>query len=73
MASKEQVMHEMFENWSLPWQTLQRSLAEAFGAQTELGSQARLKPPSLQRTDSSSTSWLVRARGGLPQIHQAGR
>ena len=65
-------MHEMFENWSLPWQTLQRSLAEAFGAEAESGSQAKAKSMNAQTSDSPATSWLVRARGGVPQIYQAG-
>jgi hypothetical protein len=56
------MMNEMFENWSLPWQTLQRSLAETFGAQADLGSRATVSPLNLQGSDSSTTSWLVRAR-----------
>jgi hypothetical protein len=65
-------MHEMFENWSLPWQTLQRSLAEAFGAEAEASSRTSVKSPNLQRT-APATSWLVRARSSALQIHRAGQ
>src|ERR1700675_3767840 len=54
-------MHEVFENWSLPWHALQRSLAEAFGADTQQNSPA--KPQSLNsRKTAPATSWLLRAR-----------
>jgi hypothetical protein len=66
-------MHEMFENWSLPWQTLQRSLAEAFGAEAELNPRARVSPPNSQRTGSPATSWLVRARSSALEVSRAGR
>jgi|HubBroStandDraft_4_1064222.scaffolds.fasta_scaffold553269_2 hypothetical protein len=65
-------MHEMFENWSLPWQTLQRSLAEAFGAEAEASSRTNRKSPNLQKT-APATSWLVRARSSALQIHRAGQ
>jgi hypothetical protein len=52
----------MFENWSLPWHTLQRSLAQAFDREAELCSQVKAKPPNFQRTGSPSNNWLVRAR-----------
>jgi len=67
-------MREMVENWSLPWQRLQRSLAEAFGADAEMAPRAKAESPNLKRNRSASppVSWLVRARGGVPQIYQAG-
>jgi len=66
-------MHELFENWGLPWQTLQRSLAEAFGAEAELSPRAMANPPNAQRSGSPATSWLVRARSSAPQVHRAGQ
>jgi hypothetical protein len=66
-------MHEMFENWSLPWQTLQRSLAEAFGAEAESSSQAKAKSLNVQTSNSQATSWLVRARSSALQVHRAGQ
>ncbi|MGO9932460.1 MAG: hypothetical protein ACLPV8_11690 [Steroidobacteraceae bacterium] len=70
-------MHEVFENWSLPWQTLQRSLAEAFGAEAKLNARAGVNPPNaqrnVQRTASSSASWLVRARSSALQVYRAGQ
>lgn len=65
-------MHEMFENWSLPWQTLQRSLAEACGADTEISSRATMNPANAQNPGSSATSWLVRARSSAVQVYRAG-
>lgn len=61
-------MHEMFENWSLPWQTLQRSLAEAFGAQAEASSRVALKSVNLP-----ASNWLVRARSSTLQAHRTGQ
>lgn len=65
-------MHEMLENWSLPWQTLQRSLAEAFRAEAELTSRSAVKTPTSSRSGSAA-SWLVRARSGALQVHRAGQ
>jgi hypothetical protein len=63
------VAQEMFENCSLRWQTLQRSLAETFGAEADLVSRATEKPLNLQGSGSSATSWLVRARHSALQGH----
>jgi hypothetical protein len=65
----EQVVQEMFENWSLRWQTLQRSLAESFGAEADFGSRAAVKSVNLQGSSSSATSWIVRARHSALQSH----
>jgi len=65
-------MHEMFENWSLPWQTLQRSLADAFGAEAESSLRAKVKPLNLPSTATPATSWLVRARSSALPGYRAG-
>jgi len=69
----EQVVQEMFENWSQRWQTLQRSLAKSSGAEADLGSRATVKPVNLQGSGSSATSWIVRGRHGALQGHRAGQ
>jgi hypothetical protein len=66
----EQVVQEIFENWSQRWQTLQRSLAESFGAEADLGSRATVKPVNLQASGSSASSWIVRARHSALQGHR---
>jgi hypothetical protein len=66
-------MHEMFGNWSLPWQTLQRSLAEAFGAEAESSSRAKATSLTSHKPASSPASWLVRARSSALQIRRAGQ
>jgi len=43
------------ERWSLPWQSLQRTLAKGLGR--ELASYSQAGGPQ-------ATSWLVRAQGG---------
>jgi hypothetical protein len=72
MAKMEQVVQEMFENWSLRWRALQRSLAESFDAEADLGSLATVKPVNLQLSGSSATSWIVRARHSAFQGNRAG-
>jgi hypothetical protein len=67
----EQVVQDMFENWSLRWQTLQRSLAESFGAEVDLGLRATVKPVNLQGSGSSASSWIVRAHHSALQGHRA--
>jgi hypothetical protein len=55
-------VQETFENRSLRWQTLQRSLAETSGAEADLGSRATVKPLNLQGSCAANSSWIVRAR-----------
>jgi len=66
-------MNEMLENWSLPWHTLQRSLAEAFGAEAQSSTRAKVKSLNAQRIGSPTTSWLVRARISTLKSYRAGR
>jgi len=66
-------MNDIFEFWT-PWQALQRSLANGFGAEvrghapgsTSFGSGA---------TASTGSSWLARARSSTPraQVHPTSR
>jgi hypothetical protein len=73
MAKMERVVQEMFENWSVRWQTLQRSLAESFGAEADLGSRATAKPVNLPGSGLAAPSWIVRARHSAFQDNRAGQ
>jgi hypothetical protein len=65
-------MNDVLEFWSLPWHTLQRSLANGFGA--EAGEVAT--PASASRgtaAPGANGTWLARARKGLRPPYQVQR
>jgi len=77
-------MNDVIESWSLPWHTLQHSLAKDFGAETAATAArcaraggASVRPPfSAARLAAVPTgSWLVRARRveGRPAAARANR
>jgi hypothetical protein len=55
-------MDRAFENWSLPWQALQRSLAMGIEAASGATTERVLNP---QKATQSAESWLGRARRRL--------
>ncbi len=57
-------MNEILELQNLPWQTLQRRLAEAFGSQTAGYPAARQTQPHW-RFAPSDRSWLSRTPSGV--------
>ncbi len=67
-------MNEMFEMWSLPWHALQRSLADAFGADTDIGAVSTSKPIAGHAQNVPvAASWLARARAGATGACQSVR
>jgi len=57
-------MNDIFELWSLPWHALQRSLAEAFGAESAVHAASTSKSSISRNLPTPTGSWLVRARNG---------
>ncbi len=55
-------MNEIVEVWSMPWHSLQRSLAETFGTDVNGKSVAAPKPSQAHVPTAAAVSWLVRAR-----------
>jgi hypothetical protein len=66
------MMNDVLEFWSLPWHTLQRSLANGFGAEA-----SEVTTPGSTfhgaATPGASGTWLARARGGLRHPYQGQR
>jgi len=58
-------MNDMFEFWT-PWQALQRSLANGFGAEAPGSAAPGSMSLSSAATVSTGGSWLARARLQLP-------
>jgi hypothetical protein len=67
-------MNDIFEFWSLPWHALQRSLASGFGAEAA-GTSAYGSEHwnSGAAVSPAGSSWLARARSGVPQARPAAR
>ena len=68
-------MNEMLESWSLPWHTLQRSLAQARGGVGAEGpAVVNFKSLANARTSAAAAgSWLARARDAAPRALQSAR
>ena len=69
-------MNEVLELWSLPWHTLQRKLAEPFGAAAAAAHMAfdakYLSSQSSGAAAPAGGSWLARARRAVPPLHAIG-